>query len=217
MQSCLRNDTRQVYPVFRQIHSQDVVVTEIENLLLKEEAEYLTSMAQTIGMHPSTVAAKDGQTTIDPRRTSTSAYIPKSKDKVVKCIEDRLATVAAIPVENLEPLQITDYKHKQEFRPHHDYINNPNSSERTKTLFAYLKSDHCETKKCGGSTVFPNLRTENDQPLRIFPKVGNAVMWSNTTDNGSVNPASLHGGELLTCESAHKIGLNAWFRDRAWE
>jgi hypothetical protein len=49
--------------------------------------------------------------------------------------------------------------------------------------------------------------------LKVYPKKGNAIMWSNRTLNGKLNEDTLHSGEKLTCQGSHKVGLNAWFRD----
>ena len=217
MESCLPGDSRKVTPVFKQLHSDGAVVTEIQHLLLKEETDFLLNKARQVGLEASTVVGDDGAREVDQRRTSRTAFLPKNEDGVIACIERRIAAVVALPTSHLEPLQVTDYRHKQQYQAHHDYFNRPNEPERTTTVFAYLKSQECDDGKCGGATIFHELKNENDDPLKIYPKVGNAVMWSNRTHGGEVNPKTLHSGEALTCEHAHKVGLNAWFRDAPWE
>ena len=217
MRSCLPNDSRRVTPAFRTLATEKVKVTEIQNLLLPEEAQYLIGKAHEEGMHRSP-AGLDRH--IDPARTSSTAFLSKGKDDVVKCLENRISTVAGNSVENLEPLQVTQYKHKQEYKPHYDYFRNEKKdfNQRSTTVFAYLHSKNLASGECGGATAFPNVMNDDTgTPLRVYPKVGNAVMWSNLNKDGTVNENTLHGGERVVCSDAHKIGLNAWFRVRPWE
>ena len=216
MLSCLPNDRRTVRPVFRQLHSEKAVVTEIENLLLPEEAAYLVDIGKQSGFKDSTVV-KNGSHERDEQRTSRTAFLSKNVDRVVDCIGQRIATIANQPVTHMEPMQVTDYTHKQEYRAHHDYFDGEKgSAERTTTVFAYLDEKNCSLRECGGSTTFHELKQPDGEPLRVYPKIGNAVMWSNRTLDGGLNAHTLHSGEKLTCENAHKVGLNAWFRDQRW-
>lgn len=216
MQSCMPNDSRTIRPVLRQLHSKDAIVTEVQGLLFPEEAEYLKAHAETTGFEQSTVISKVGESEKDQRRTSRTSFLPKNRNPVIDCIGERIATIAGQPVSHMEPMQVTDYKHKQEYRAHHDYFGRKNEPDRTTTLFAYLHGQGCDTGKCGGATAFYNLKQADGEPLRVYPKPGNAVMWSNRTMQGDLNPSTLHSGEKLTCENAHKVGLNAWFRDQPW-
>lgn len=205
-----------VHPVFHQLHSDKAVVTEIEGLLLAEEASYLVDAGNHNGFKSSTVM-RNGKHEGDEQRTSRTSFLSKYSDPVVDCIGRRIATLAHQPVTHMEPMQVTDYRHKQEYRAHHDYINDKKGMpERTITVFAYLHEENCRQKKCGGSTTFHELKQAHGEPLQVYPKVGNAVMWSNRTFDGGVNSNTLHSGEKLMCENAHKIGLNAWFRDQPW-
>lgn len=217
MKSCLTNDTRVVTPIMKQLHANDAVVTEIDGLLLPDEADALRKIASDNGMNSSTVVGSDGSRELDSRRTSKSAFLEKNQNRFVSCIESRIATVCGMPETHLEPLQVTDYTHKQEYKAHYDFFDRKGEAERTTTLFAYLEDKECHTKQCGGATAFYKLKRHDGSPLRVYPKKGNAVMWSNRTEDGGVNRATLHGGEVLTCPDAHKVGLNAWFRDHPWK
>ena len=84
-------------------------------------------------------------------------------------------------------------------------------------MFAYLLDHECVSGACGGATTFHELLDSSGSPLRVYPQKGSAVMWSNRTVDGSLNPRTLHSGEPLLCKNAHKIGLNAWFRDEPWK
>lgn len=217
MESCLPGDRRRVTPVLRQLHSQDVVVTHIQGLLLREERQHLLE-ASAHSFRPSTVVTQSGEEAVVSGRTSHSAFLAKGSDPVIDCLGERLATMAQQPIAHLEPLQLTKYRKTQEYRPHHDYLGvAEGDSERTTTVFAYLQSDGCtERDRCGGATVFPELTTDDGEALRVYPSAGDAVMWSNRTAGGGLNSSTLHGGERIECEGSQKVGLNAWFRDRPW-
>ena len=217
MQSCIANDTRLVYPVLEQLNAKDAVVTAVRGLILPEEAEHLKNIAQ--GKFSQSSVSSDGNDgKVDNNvRTSTTAFLEKGADPVVSCIEQRLATIAGQSVSHLEPLQVTDYRHKQQYKYHHDYFNSKDgNSERTTTIFAYLHSENLEHGQCGGSTMFRDLKDAKGDQLKVYPKMGDAVMWSNRTLTGGLNEKTLHSGEPLTCDSSRKTGLNAWFRDGTW-
>ena len=218
MNSCLFNDSRQVHPILEQLTSNDAVVTSIKGLLLPEEAQYIIEKAQGTFARSTVTGTTPGENRVDDWRTSSTAFLEKGTDEVISCIEARISTIAQMPQANLEPFQVTDYVDKQEYKFHHDYFdtNKDGKPDRTTTVFAYLYSENLEDGKCGGSTTFANLYDGNGKQLRVYPKMGDAVMWSNRTLTGEVNPATLHSGEALHCSNARKTGLNAWFRDAKW-
>lgn len=214
MQSCIPGSTKQVNPKLSQLHADGAVLIEIKELVLEEEITHLRKVGDEQGLAPSQTVSGTASSIVSEARTSRSAFLPKGKDPVVRCIEDRLSTIAGEARTHLEPLQITDYTHKQQFRKHHDYFNaGEGKPERTTTIFTYLQDSGVSDGACGGATCFHQLEGR-DAPLCVFPKRGNALMWSNRKPNGDVNPATLHSGEPITCAGAHKVGLNAWFRDQ---
>lgn len=215
MKSCIPGDKKEVIPTYNQSNDKNAVVTEVSKLLLDEEADYLIKKAKEKGLQRSSVRGekKDEYSKV---RTSSTSFLDKSQDDVVSCIEKRIATVAQQPVSNLEPLQVTAYSKSQKYDPHHDYFP-PNQvgvhGQRTVTVFSYLNT---VDSGCGGATSFPQLKNKKGEPLKVFPKKGNAVMWSNRKPTGEPNEATLHGGEAVTCAATQKYGLNAWFRDNEW-
>jgi hypothetical protein len=56
-------------------------------------------------MQRSTVVG-DVQNRVHDSRTSHNAFLGKSEDKVVRCIEERAARITGKPIENIEPLQV---------------------------------------------------------------------------------------------------------------
>jgi len=211
MRSCINNKIVDS-PHVTQAHTSYPIVSNINGLIMDDEADYLIDIAHQQGLQRSNVIDSAGNSATHSGRTSSTGYIPKGHDKVVQCIEQRIATVSGMPVTHLEPLQLTQYKVGQKYDAHHDYFNKKESGERTTTVFTYLKG---LSSNCGGATAFPSLKGSDGDTLKITPRSGCAAMWSNRTLTGDVEPLTLHGGEPVTCNET-KVGLNAWFRDTPW-
>ena len=149
MKSCLPGDRRVVYPILRRIHSDGAVITQVEQLLLDKEADYMVKKAGK--MRRSETGRGAG--IVDERRTSRTAYL--KNDRVIDCIGQRLATIAGMPVTHLEPPQVTSYSHKQEYKPHYDDNRFEGQPRRVKTIFVYLDADdELAAGLCGGATCF---------------------------------------------------------------
>ena len=216
--SCIRGDESTVNPRLKQLYGDNgTVVTSIEGLLTDAETQYLLDRAD--GLFQRSTVMKDGGDKLDDVRTSSTAFLPKGDDEVLSCIEKRISTYALHPVTHLEPLQVTDYTNRQHYAYHHDYFDSAKDGkpDRTTTVFSYLKSENLEHGQCGGATAFGKLKDADGNELRVYPKRGDAVMWSNRTLSGGVNANTLHSGEMLTCDTSRKTGLNAWFRDHPWD
>ena len=83
------------------------MITQLEPLLLPEEAAYIVRRAEEAGLKPSeTGNEEDG--VVDEYRTSSTALLPM-EDPVVACVAKRLATLAGMPASSMEPLQVTRY------------------------------------------------------------------------------------------------------------
>ena len=214
MKSCLPGDGRLVHPVFKQIHSSSPVVTSVQHLLLDDEADYLLKKTAR-RMHRSEINGDDGKSRVDNIRSSSTAYLPEN-DPVIRCLEERLATIAGFPVEALEPLQVTAYTHGQRYKPHYDDDAGLGPERRLKTIFTYLEADDdLAAGRCGGETSFKRLLGRDGRPLKIYPRRGRALVWSNYTPDGRRDNRTLHAGEAVTCPGARKVGLNAWFLGRS--
>ena len=115
-----------------------------------------------------------------------------------------------MPATSLEPLQATSYARGQRYRSHHDDDEgNTSPQRRLKTVFAYLQATGLAAGECGGATAFYKLRGADGRRLRVFPRLGRALMWNNWR-NGERDMRTVHGGEPVTCDT-EKIGLNAFF------
>ena len=109
------------------------------------------------------------------------------------------------------------YKTGQFFGAHHDTgvlfddgsVEFPaNPPRRVATFFVYLND---VPEGCGGSTRFPLLKGEDGGPLEVRPVRGRAVLWSNVTEDGDVDPRTVHEGAPVT--RGKKYGMNVWVTD----
>eukprot|EP00557_Chaetoceros_sp_GSL56_P007660 CAMPEP_0176504280 /NCGR_PEP_ID=MMETSP0200_2-20121128/15844_1 /TAXON_ID=947934 /ORGANISM="Chaetoceros sp., Strain GSL56" /LENGTH=425 /DNA_ID=CAMNT_0017903691 /DNA_START=404 /DNA_END=1682 /DNA_ORIENTATION=+ len=158
----------QQYPNILKIHSNPDIYT-VSDFLSQNECERLIAKA-SLGMQPCLVKnANTGLVEPDPSRTSTNANIPQRE---VPSITQKMTSLANCSQEQLEILQVLNYKRGQEFKAHTDgFDSGPTSacgfldSGRIATVFCYL-NDVPE----GGTTLFTKLG------LEIKPKRGLAVI-----------------------------------------
>ncbi|RYF44514.1 MAG: hypothetical protein EOO38_17750, partial [Cytophagaceae bacterium] len=134
--------------------SADPLIMYVEDMVTKEEADYLLVLAEPHYM-PSPLSGPMGRTYDNEYRKSVSAVLPD--DPVVACIRQRAAEFQGfMPVGHVEDIQLVKYGMSDQFRPHYDWhqgMMNP----RISTFFVYIACDDpinggtCE----GGETGFP--------------------------------------------------------------
>jgi len=157
---------------------------------------------------PSTLLAA----TDDPDyRTSHSSDLYRWSPDVL-AIDNRIADLLGIPVENAETMQGQRYAENQQFRAHCDYFHEDSvywekmletGGQRTWTAMAYLND-----VEEGGATWFPRAG------IRFKPKRGLLVMWNNMLADGSPNYDTLHEGMRVV--EGTKYIITKWFRESAW-
>jgi len=158
------------------------VISEQENAHLLRLGKAKLQRSKVEGEHTS------------PDRTSSSAYL--DDDAVIRAIKQRLAALCNYPERAFEPLQLVHYAPQQQYRPHYDYLERPDSAHRHVTFFIYLDD-------ADGATEFPQLG------LRVQPKRNCAALWYNVDAQGRPDPRTLHAGLPPTRE---KHGINVWVR-----
>ena len=105
-------------------------------------------------------------------RTSSGAFLKRGQDDAIQQIEQKIAKLSGIPVENGEGLQILNYEASEKYEAHFDYFhdqsNQLDGGQRLATMLMYL-SDVEE----GGETVFPASRQKPVSPsaaqLCVYP------------------------------------------------
>ena len=183
----------------------------IENFLSSKECDHLMALA-TPHLKRSTVIDDHaaGGSILDSRRTSQGMFIVEHlKDRTVKKIEKRLATLTELPIQNGEAIQVLQYRERAEYQPHHDYFN-PSTpggishlnrgGQRVASVIMYLN-----TPKEGGETIFPMAK------ISVTPKKGSAVLFYNCLPTGEVDGLSLHGGAPVI--AGEKWIATKWIRE----
>eukprot|EP00930_Biecheleria_cincta_P072583 TRINITY_DN59962_c0_g1_i1.p1 TRINITY_DN59962_c0_g1~~TRINITY_DN59962_c0_g1_i1.p1 ORF type:complete len:466 (-),score=84.70 TRINITY_DN59962_c0_g1_i1:241-1638(-) len=185
--------------------SEDPSVSIVPDFLGEAEIAHLLSLAED-GWAPSEVGSgtykskeegKDLTNGVSKIRTSYSCQLEPCQTDMVKNVENRLAALAGMGVEYLEPLNMVRYAPGQFFKLHHD------GRFRPKTVFLYLNDLPADD---GGETLFPKLG------IKIVPKRGCAVIWSNILGPQQEDRRLVHQG--LPPKSGIKYGVNCFFNDK---
>ena len=147
-------------------------------------------------------------------RTSSGAFLNQElrDHPLVRRIDDRIATLVALPQSNGESLHVIRYQQKELYKPHYDYfkdenLDSENPNQRTVTVLMYLREP-----EAGGETAFPrgfsHLGRDDDSTgmlidtcegakvrtgFSVRPRVGSAIIFHSLTPDGSRDESSLHG------------------------
>jgi prolyl 4-hydroxylase len=144
-------------------------------------------------------------------RSSSSLGFTTNQDTTITTLTLKLANLLTCQPNQVEPLQVVRYLPSQAYGPHHDMGDidgdgrvilpgtHDGCKRRLVTVFIYLNDIE---KDAGGCTHFPS------SGLRITPKRGMAVVWSNINEQLRPDNRTIHEGEPVT--SGIKYGLNAW-------
>ncbi|KAL3787594.1 hypothetical protein HJC23_000082 [Cyclotella cryptica] len=175
------------YPGLKRIH-RDPDIYAVDNFLTVDECDRIVAKARP-HLSPCLVYKEEGDenSVQDPWRTSTNANIPRAE---VPSVVDKIANLSCCSIEQLEILQVLNYKKGQQFKPHTDGFSGPYSacgfeqSTRLATVFCYL-NDVSE----GGSTYFPVI------DLDIKPRKGTAIIHFPADMNMREDKRTLHQGK----------------------
>jgi prolyl 4-hydroxylase len=147
-------------------------------------------------------------TPIDSYRTADGTWIYNDTD-ISNKIKNIIFKETGIPTKNYEKVHIVKYEIGGEYKEHHDFFP-PNtdyyeatigtSGQRTHSFLFYLNDDFT-----GGETNFPTKK------IKVTPRTGRMLGWSNTHENGELDYESLHAG--LPVESGIKYIAIVWIRE----
>ncbi|OEU13405.1 hypothetical protein FRACYDRAFT_189308 [Fragilariopsis cylindrus CCMP1102] len=206
-------------------YPEEASIYVIDNFLTEAELVYFDRKIATIPFERSFVdnaecydKRQPATLVDDSHRTSTFYSFKKSHDSKISALERRIATMLGCWVHQIEALQLVRYQPGEFFGIHHDLGNlldddtvqlppkDHGSKRRLVTLFCYLNTLQDDE---GGCTYFPNVGS--DSHLRVKPKRGRAVLWSNIGIGGKPDPKTIHAGETVISEAGtKKYGLNIW-------
>ena len=192
----------QQYPGLKRIH-QDPDIYSIDNFLTDDECDRLIAKSQPHLVPCLVKNDKTGKAEQDPVRTSTNTNVPQCE---VPSVVQKMTNVANCNPDQLEILQVLNYKNGQEFIPHTDGFSGKfdacgfEQASRQATIFCYL-NDVAE----GGSTNFPEIG------LAIQPKKGTAVIHFPADVELREDTRTLHQGSPAVDE---KWLLTTWVWNR---
>ncbi|MFK7966150.1 MAG: prolyl hydroxylase family protein [Burkholderiaceae bacterium] len=190
----------------------DPNVALLEGLLSPSDCEELIEQSRGKLKRSEVVNRKTGGFEVDAVRTSEGTHFERGETETIRRIEQRIAEVTGVPVENGEPLQILHYEIGGEYLAHHDYFepNDPGSAvhlatggQRIATIVIYLN-----TVPAGGETGFPNL------DLSVRARAGNAVYFEYSNSDNELDERCLHAG--VPVEKGEKWIATKWLRQSAY-
>eukprot|EP00531_Pseudo-nitzschia_arenysensis_P018619 CAMPEP_0116117316 /NCGR_PEP_ID=MMETSP0329-20121206/1504_1 /TAXON_ID=697910 /ORGANISM="Pseudo-nitzschia arenysensis, Strain B593" /LENGTH=595 /DNA_ID=CAMNT_0003610865 /DNA_START=38 /DNA_END=1823 /DNA_ORIENTATION=- len=199
-------------------------VFTIENFLTPEECQEVIRMGLDQGLTESTLhsspLAKQNRDT--STRSSSTAWLSRDTSSLTAKIYEKAASLTNIDPDLFqkfhessaqhhsiaESLQVVHYKKGEEYTPHHDFIspsiNDRHQPSRFATLLIYLND-----VEGGGETRFPRaINNNNAEGLEITPKVGSAVLFYNSLEDGNFDDLSQHGGNKVL--AGNKWLANLW-------
>jgi prolyl 4-hydroxylase len=168
-----------------------VGLKQFTDVFSAEECLYI-QCAGARQLAPSISVDPNGQTQQNRIRTSHDfLFGVESETLLLKCLQQRMAAYAGLPLSHAEALVLLRYGPGQEYRPHRDYLPPSHftaaslggSGQRLRTVIAYLNSP-----ESGGATAFPLLETE------IKAQQGHVLCFNNIRPDGQLEAASLHAG-----------------------
>lgn len=151
---------------------------------------------------------KNEQSEISEYRTSQHMFFGLGED-IVRTIEQKVADVTHIPIENGEALQVVHYLEGKYYKAHWDYFDPSwpgnqcilkRGGQRIITALLYLN-----TLSSGGETYFPYI------DLNVEPKEGRAIIWHNVDENGNIDNSMFHEGKPV--EKGEKWIATNWLRE----
>ena len=143
-------------------------------------------------------AAEYREVRVELRTSDGSTLHPLIEDPATHALTRRLAALSGTLPEQGEPLQILRYRPGQEYRPHHDWLNDPNP--RVQTALLYLNDDYS-----GGETAF--VRTG----LKVRGRRGDVLLFRSEGPDGGLDPLSEHAGLPVTAGT--KYLASRWIRE----
>mmetsp|Transcript_3481 Transcript_3481/g.10115 ORF Transcript_3481/g.10115 Transcript_3481/m.10115 type:complete len:258 (-) Transcript_3481:1437-2210(-) len=174
----------------------------LKGFLTPDECDWLKKQAAPHLQNSTIVDWKTHKAIPSKVRTSAGMAFGRGHNAVVRNIEERIARLTHLPVENGEGIQVLKYHDGQEYKPHHDFFDESypfgSSGQRVATVLMYLT-----TPEEGGETIFPM-----GKPVRTGPEWsecaqgkyalkatrGDAVFfWAMHPDGVTTDRFSLHG------------------------
>ena len=181
-----------------------------QSVLTPLECDYLIAISCASMQSSKVVSSEAGDSIRASFRTSEgTVLLPHMLDYTAVRIAERLTFPGSFNQPEGEFLSLLRYMPGQEYRPHHDYLDEDANDysmvktcgQRRATLLTYLNEDYD-----GGETEFPELG------IKYRGTTGDSLYFENTDENGRPIPNSLHAGLPVT--SGEKWLATVWIREK---
>jgi hypothetical protein len=192
------------------VHHADPLVETWDDAWTGEECEYVIALAEPF-LHRSVTVTRDGRHVPHGDRTSSDAsLLGVREDFACRWLQARMTDRLRVPLAHAEHLVVLRYQPGEEYRPHCDWLppgargNLPDPGQpgqRVHTVFCYLGD-----VESGGATDFPRLG------VRVAPRRGRIVHFTNLLPDGRGDPRTLHAG--MPVERGEKWLATLWTRVR---
>lgn len=186
----------------------------IDNFLSDEECMNIIGMSK-MRLTPSTTwNVEAAKSDLSDYRQSEQTFFAAQENSFIQQIEQRIADVTRLPIENGEGLQIVHYNQGGYYKPHWDYFDPEYSGnksvlynrggQRIATVLMYL-TDVEE----GGETLFPRVG------INVKPEQGKALIWFNvdlSSGTSVIDESTFH--EAKPVVKGDKWIMTRWIRER---
>jgi prolyl 4-hydroxylase len=176
-------------------------IAVVRDIAIPEMCDWLIARARP-GLKPArTYDDKEGRPDSWSGRTNTDCPFPgPDRDLILAIVRARMADVTGLQVRAMESPHILHYSVGEEFRPHFDTPDDPNSPgfrQRVLTFLIALNDDYE-----GGETDFPVIGG------RWRGRKGSALFFWNVEPDGMLDRRTLHAGRPVT--RGEKWLLSQW-------
>lgn len=197
-------------PVFPLVHLPDGFTVEhvgstgislVENFCTPDEARAIVDASRD-RLRASRITVNNEQVLDDYRTSQTaSVFDPRNKEPAVVPLLYRAAMLLGVPATHAENVFVTRYGEGEYYKAHQDFY--PGfDGDRLYTVLIYLNDLRDDQ---GGGTVFADLN------VGVRPRLGRAVIWTNTNPDGSHHPETRHEALPVT-NDGEKWAIQLWFR-----
>lgn len=185
----------------------------VHDLLSAPECDRLIELSAGKLTRSSVLDRQTGGDQVSAVRTSAGTFFERGENAIVARLEQRIAALTGLPLDNGEPLQVLHYKPGNEYLAHHDWFDpaDPGSAEvlrnggqRIITLIIYLND-----VAAGGETRFPEIG------LDIRPQRGSAVYFEYLNAAGELDHRCLHAG--VPVAQGEKWIATKWIRQGTYQ
>jgi prolyl 4-hydroxylase len=183
----------------------------VSNFLKSEECKKIIEMAK-LRLEPSSGwNVKNGKSELSDYRISDQMFFTIRENYLISLVEEKIADMTGIPIENGEGLQVVRYLQGGYYKVHSDYFDLEwpgnqlvlnRGGQRIVTVLLYLN----DLDLVGGETYFPYI------DLKVEPKKGIALIWYNIDNGGRIDRSTLH--EAKPVKKGEKWIATKWLRER---